>query len=61
MAITIEQRIDELCELAARERNYTKLKSLIEQLLECIDAKQQQREERKKISLSTSDPSTGGR
>ena len=55
MAIEIEQRIDELCDLAAREQNYTKLKSVIEQLLECIDARQRQREETKKIVLSTND------
>jgi hypothetical protein len=36
MAIKIEQRIDELCNLAAREKNYRRLKSVIEQLLECI-------------------------
>ena len=55
MAIKIEERIDELCNLAAREQNYTKLKSVIEQLLECIDARQRQREETKKIVLSTND------
>jgi hypothetical protein len=33
MAVTIEERIDEVCDLAAREPNYTKLKSVIEQLL----------------------------
>ena len=38
MAIKIEERIDELCNLAAREQNYTKLKSVIEHLLECIDS-----------------------
>ena len=61
MAIKIEERIDELCDLAAREQNYTKLKSVIEQLLECIDARQRQREETKKISLSTTDRSTNRR
>ena len=55
MAIKIEERIDELCNLAATEQNYTKLKSVIEQLLECIDTRQRQREETKKISLSTTD------
>ena len=40
MAIKLEERIDELCDLAARQQNYTKLKSVIEQLLECIDARQ---------------------
>ena len=58
MAIKIEERIDELCNLAAGEQNYTKLKSVIEQLLECIDARQRQREETKKISLSTTDRPT---
>jgi hypothetical protein len=61
MAVTIEERIDELCDLAAREQNYTKLKSVIEQLLECIDARQRQREETKKISFSTTDRSSDGR
>jgi len=58
MAIKIEERIDELCSLAATEQNYTKLKRVIEQLLECIDARQRQREETKKISLSTTDRPT---
>jgi hypothetical protein len=60
MAIKIEERIDELCNLAAGEQNYAKLKSVIEQLLECIDARQRQREETetKKISLSTTDRPT---
>jgi hypothetical protein len=58
MAIKIEERIDELCDLAAREQNYAKLKNVIEQLLECIDTRQRQREETKKISLSTTDRST---
>jgi hypothetical protein len=58
MAIKIEDRIDELCNLAATEQNYTKLKSVIEQLLECIDARQRQREETKKIPLSTTDRPT---
>ena len=49
MAIKIEERIDELCNLAATEQNYTKLKSVIEQLLECIDARQRQREETKRF------------
>jgi hypothetical protein len=60
MAIKIEERIDELCDLAAREQNYTKLKNVIEQLLECIDARQRQREEVNKISLPTTDRSTDG-
>jgi hypothetical protein len=60
MAITIEERIDELCDLAAREQNYTKLKNVIEQLLECIDARQRQREEATKTSLPTTDQSTDG-
>jgi len=60
MAIKIEERIDELCNLAAREQNYTKLKNVIEQLLECIDARQRQREEVNKISLPTTDRSTDG-
>ena len=55
MAIKIEERIEELCDLAAREQNYAKLKNVIEQLLECIDARQRQREETKKIVLSTND------
>ena len=58
MAIKIEECIDELSNLAATEQNYTKLKSVIEQLLECIDARQRQREETKKISLSTTDRPT---
>ena len=58
MAIKIEERIDELCNLAATEQNHTKLKSVIEQLLECIDARQRQREEPKKASLSTTDRPT---
>jgi hypothetical protein len=48
MDISIERRIDEL----AREQDYTKLKNVIEQFLECIDARQQQREGARKISLS---------
>ena len=60
MAIKIEERIDELCDLAAREQNYTKLKNVIEQLLECIDARQRQREEVNKISLPTTDRSKDG-
>jgi hypothetical protein len=56
MAIKIEERIDELCALAAREQNYTKLKSVIGELLECIDIRQRQREEAKRISLPTTDP-----
>jgi hypothetical protein len=52
MYISIERRIDELCDLAAREHDYTKLKNVIEQLLECIDARQQQREGSTKISFS---------
>ena len=39
MAIEIEQRIDELGDLAAREHNYTKLKTFIEQIFESIDAR----------------------
>ena len=58
MAIKIEERIDELCSLAATEQNYTKLRRVIEQLLECIDARQRQREETKKVSLSTTDRPT---
>jgi len=58
MAIKIEERIDELCSLAATEQNYTKLKRVIEQLLECIDARQRQREETKKISPSMTDRPT---
>jgi len=58
MAIKIEERIDELCSLAATEQNYTKLKRVIEQLLECIDARQRQREETKMISPSTTDRPT---
>jgi hypothetical protein len=50
--VTIERRINELCDLAAREHDYTKLKHVIEQLLECIDTRQQQREEAKKTSFS---------
>ena len=61
MAIKIEERIDELCNLAAGEQNYAKLKSVIEQLLECIDARQRQREETKKISPLTTDRSSDGR
>jgi hypothetical protein len=61
MAIKLEERIGELCDLAAREQNYTKLKSVIEQLLECIDARQRQREETKKISPLTTDRSSDGR
>jgi hypothetical protein len=52
MYISIERRIDELCDLAAPEHDYKKLKNVIEQLLECIDARQQQREGSKKISFS---------
>jgi hypothetical protein len=52
MDINIERRIDELCDLAAREHDTQKLKNVIEQLLECIDARQQQREGAKKISFS---------
>lgn len=51
MDTTIERRISELCDLAAREHDYTKLKNVIEQLLECIDTRKQQREEAKKISF----------
>ena len=51
MIVKMEQRIDELCDLAASEHDYTKLRSVIEQLLECIDARQRQREEAKKISF----------
>jgi len=58
MAIKIEERIDELCNLAATEQNYTKLRRVIEQLLECIDARQRQREETKKVSPSTTDRPT---
>jgi hypothetical protein len=61
MAIKLEERIDELCDLAAREHNYTKLKGVIEQLLECIDARQRHREETKKISPLTTDRSSDGR
>jgi hypothetical protein len=61
MAVTIEERIDEVCDLAAREPNYTKLKSVIEQLLDCIDARQRQREEAKRVSLPTTDRSSDGR
>jgi len=43
MDISIERRIDELCDLAAREHDYSKLKNIIEKLLECIDARQKQR------------------
>jgi hypothetical protein len=60
MAIKIEERIDELCNLAAREQNYTKL-SVIEQFLECIEVRQRQREEATKISLSRTDRSTDRR
>jgi hypothetical protein len=49
--ITIERRINEPRDLAAREHDYTKLKNVIEELLECIDTRQQQREEAKKISF----------
>lgn len=34
MDITIERRIDELCDVAAREHDYTKLRNAIEQLLD---------------------------
>ncbi len=51
MDISIEWRIDELCDLAAGEHDYTKLKNVIGQLLECIDARQQQRDGARKISL----------
>jgi hypothetical protein len=61
MVIKIEERIGELCDLAAKEQNYTKLKSVIEQLLECIDTRQRQREETKKISFPTTDRSSDGR
>ena len=61
MAIKIEERIEELCNLAAREQNYTRLKSVIVKLVECIDARQRQREEAKRISLPTTDPSGDGR
>lgn len=53
MAIEIEQRIDELGDLAAREHNYTKLKTFIEQFFERIGARQQQCEEAKRISRAT--------
>ena len=53
MPIKIEERVDELCNLAATEQNYTKLKSVIEQLLEYIDARQRQREEAKKNESGT--------
>ena len=49
MIVKMEQRIDELCDLAASEHDYTKLRSVIEQLLECIDARQRQREEAKNV------------
>ena len=60
MDISIERRIDELRYLVAREHDYRKLKNVIEQLLECIDARQRQREEAMKTSLPTTDQSTDG-
>ena len=50
--IDIERRIDQLCDLAAREHDCTKLKNVIEQLLECIRPRQQQREAAKRILFS---------
>jgi Flp pilus assembly pilin Flp len=40
---------------------YTKLQERIEQLLECIDVRQGQRDEAKKISVSMDDPAEGVR
>jgi hypothetical protein len=54
MAIEIEQRIEELCKRAAKEPDPTKLKNLVGQLIECIDVRQQKREEAKKKSASGS-------
>jgi hypothetical protein len=53
MAIEIEQCIVELWRLGRDRAKLDKLKSFIEQLFECIDARQQQREEAKRISRAT--------
>jgi hypothetical protein len=43
MFFEIERRIEELCRLAANEHDSTRLKGLVQQLIESIDERQQQR------------------
>jgi hypothetical protein len=47
MNTEIERRIAELCDLAVKEHDYGKLRTLIEQLLECIAARDRQRQDAK--------------
>jgi hypothetical protein len=45
MDISPERLIEELCELVAKETDYTELKRLIGQLIQCLDARQKEREQ----------------
>lgn len=47
MEISPEQLIDELCELVAKETDYTELRRLIARLIECLDARQKERDQAK--------------
>jgi hypothetical protein len=47
MDISPERLIEELCELVAKEKDYTELKRLIGQLIQCLDARQKEREQAK--------------
>lgn len=44
MQISPEQLIEELCELVAKEKNYTQLQRLISRLIECLEARQKKRD-----------------
>jgi len=43
MLFEIDRRIEDLCRLAANEHDSTRLKDLVQQLIECIDQRQQER------------------
>ncbi len=47
MDINSEQLIEELFELVAQEKDSTQLRNLLGQLIECLDARQRERERRK--------------
>ncbi len=57
MEINPEKLIAELCEMVAKEKDYTELRRLITRLIECLDARQQRRDHSKQNS-SAQNPST---
>ena len=47
MDINSEQLLEELFKLVAQEKDSTQLRNLLGQLIECLDARQRERERRK--------------